>query len=111
MPVGIPDNEYQASLKVLSKYYGELMDEIAADILRNKEEFEKGALGGAEAIIDRHYDRLAHLGCVYANIRQWCSQKPKGTEPLSKDEFRCFGCGGVIRKGDMACRVCGWTWR
>ena len=43
----------QGALKVLTKYYGELMDEIAADILRNKEEFEKGAFGRAEEIVSK----------------------------------------------------------
>ena len=74
------------------------MDEVVTDILRNQEEFEKGSYGRAEDIIDRHYTRLAHLGCLHANLRQWRSQKTKGTEPLGKDEFRCFGCGGVIQR-------------
>lgn len=109
--MAIPRDEYEGALKVLTKYYRELMDEIVTDIIRNKDEFEQGGFGRAEELIDRHYTRLAHLGCLHANIRQWCAQKPKGTEPLSKDQFRCFGCGGVIAKEDDACRLCGWTWR
>jgi len=111
MPVGIPRNDYEGALKVLTNYYRALMDEIAADIISNKEEFQKGTFGQAEEIIDRHYTRLAHLGCLYANIRQWCSQKPQGTKPLNKDEFRCFGCGGVIHREDDSCKLCGWTWK
>ena len=107
----ITHDEYEGALKVLTKYYRNLMGEIVTDVLLNKEEFEKGAFGRAEEIVDNHYTRLAHLGCLHANIRQWCSQKPKGTQPLGKEEFRCFGCGGVIQKDDDACKLCGWTWR
>jgi hypothetical protein len=38
-------------------------------------------------------------------------EMPTGTEPFGKDEFRCLGCGGVIRREDKACRICGWSWK
>ena len=62
MPVGLPRDEYEGALKVLARYYRDLMDEIVTDIIRNKEEFEKSGFGRAEELIDRHYTRRAHLG-------------------------------------------------
>jgi len=31
--------------------------------------------------------------------------------PLDKDEFRCFGCGGVVHREDESCQACGWSWK
>jgi rRNA maturation endonuclease Nob1 len=30
---------------------------------------------------------------------------------LAKEEFRCFGCGGVIKATDQFCPICGWSWK
>jgi len=88
------------------------MEETAEDIIRNQEEFEKGAFGNADDIIEKHHCRIARLAGIYANIRIHSSkEKPRGTQPLGKSEFRCFGCGHVIGEQEDKCSLCGWTWR
>ena len=107
----LPENEFEAARNILGRYYGTLMREVAEDIVRQKDEFEKGSFGSAENIIDRHYCRVAHLSNLYHQLRAYSSrEKPKGDKPLGRDEFRCFGCGHVIRSADEQCSLCGWTW-
>jgi rubrerythrin len=49
---------------------------------------------------------------VFSNLSQFeFREKPQGTQPLSKDEFRCFGCGGAIKYEDESCPLCGWSWK
>ena len=63
-------------------------------------------------LIDEHYNRLYRLVCLYCTLRSHAvKEKPKGDAPLAKSEFRCFGCGGVIKQEDDSCRICGWTWK
>jgi ATP-dependent Clp protease ATP-binding subunit ClpA len=62
--------------------------------------------------VDADKTRLEILKELEPNFNQFASQeKPQGTEPLGKDDFRCFGCGGVIHREDQTCPKCGWSWR
>jgi hypothetical protein len=104
--------EFETARSILWRYYDMLMEQVAEDIIRHKDEFEKGTFGNADDIIEKHHCRIARLAGVYANLRGYGSrEKPKGTQPLARDEFRCFGCGHVIGREDDRCSLCGWTWR
>jgi hypothetical protein len=107
-----PKNEFEGALKVLRRYYGDLMQQVAAEIVQNAGEFDKGIFGEADDLIEKHSCRIGRLATVYANLRGFASdEKPKGSEPLSRNEFRCFGCGHVIKEKDPSCSLCGWTWK
>ena len=107
-----PENEYAGALSILRKHYQIMMLEIAEDIILNEEEFAKGGYGGAGNLLERYNNRLYPLCSVFANLRSCASkEKPKGSQPLKPNEFRCFGCGGVIREEDTICGLCGWTWK
>src|SRR5262245_57581324 len=106
----LPQNELEGAQRILRRYYERAVRQLAEDIIKNTEDFEQ-LYGNAESILDKHYCRLSRIGCTYAYLRSLASDKPKGTEPLAKSEFRCFGCGGVIKQHDISCQLCGWTWK
>ncbi len=107
-----PKNEFEGAQIILRRYYQQLVRGIAEDIIQHKDQFEEGAFTGADELLERHARRLGHLCEVYSNLtRQSGNEKPVGTETLAKNEFRCFGCGGVIRSADECCRLCSWTWK
>jgi len=66
---------------------------FAEDIIRHKGRIREGHIWNADDIMRGHHCRIARLAGVYANLRGYGSrEKPKGTQPLGRDEFRCFGC-------------------
>jgi hypothetical protein len=108
-----PENEHQEALTVLNNHYTLLAKQMAAEIVERREDFESPGFGSqADDIIEKHARHIQQLGSVYSILR-WKAyrKKPEGKEPLGKYEFRCFGCGGVIRSNEEACTICGWTWR
>ena len=107
----LPENEFQGAQRILWRYFERVVREMAEDIIKHAEDFEQ-PFGEAENILERHYCRLSRVGCTYAYLRTLASkEKPKGTQALARNEFRCFGCGGVIKEEDNSCRLCGWTWK
>ena len=108
-----PQNEFDGAQRIVQKYYRELVKRIAEDIIQNQEDFEShGYASKADEIIDRHAMQLYRVCQVFSALNHFAfREKPQGKEPLAKDEFRCFGCGGVIRQLDQRCSLCGWTWK
>lgn len=107
-----PKTEVEGAQGILKRYYKELVRDIAEDIIQHKEHFEGGTFTGADELLEKHAHRLCQLREVYWSLaRITGSKKPVGTEALAKDEFRCFGCGGLVRTADERCRLCGWTWQ
>lgn len=108
-----PANEHQEALAILNKYYTLLAKKMAEDIIEHREDFESVGFGStAEDIVEKHARHIQQLGCVYSMLRWKAFQKkPEGKVPLGKDDFRCFGCGGVIHPNEEACTICGWTWK
>jgi len=83
------------------------------EIIEHREDFDSPGFGSqAVEIIEKHACHLSQLGTVYSILR-WKSfqKKPEDKVPLGKNEFRCFGCGGVILSNEEACSICGWTWK
>jgi hypothetical protein len=111
--MSMPENEFDGAQIVLRKYYRELVRRMAEDILEHREDFEApGFAGQAEDILEKYSQQLCRFGTVYSNMKGFVSrEKPKGKEPLGKDEFRCFGCGSVIGPKDESCQKCGWSWK
>jgi hypothetical protein len=107
-----PRKEFRDAVGVLNRYYNDLAGQMAEEIIEHAEDFDLPGIGQADSVIEKYARRLYELGAVYGFLR-WAAfrQKPQGKEPLARDEFRCFGCGAVIRKDDQACQACGWTWR
>ena len=108
-----PQDEFDGAQRILKKYCGELVKQMAQEIIAHKEDFESPGFGNeADEIIEKYAIKLNRVCPVFSNL-SWFAfrEKPNGTEPLGKDEFRCFGCGSVIRREDESCRVCGWTWK
>lgn len=96
---------------ILQGYYRRLAEEIAEDIIRHESDFASSGFSEAESILDRHSRRLCDLSQVFHHLaRHTRGPKPEAGGPLQKHEFRCFGCGGVIRPEDEVCPSCGWTW-
>ncbi|MBN8247087.1 MAG: hypothetical protein J0L84_06545 [Verrucomicrobia bacterium] len=90
-------DEFETARKILYRYYDTLVEQVAEDIIRHSEEFDKGTFGNADDVIERHHCRISRLAGVYANLRDFAlSEKPKGAKPLGKNEFRCFGCDHAI---------------
>jgi rRNA maturation endonuclease Nob1 len=111
--MSINQNEFEAALKILKNYYGKLAREISTDIIQNKDSFESDdmAFNQAEDILEKHATKLYRLSTVFSNLRQFArTELPKGEQAIGKDEFRCFGCGAVIRRNQKECAICGWTW-
>jgi hypothetical protein len=108
-----PLNEFDGAQRILQKYYRALVRQMAEEIIEHKEDFESPGFGSqAESIIEKYANKLDRLCPVSSNLRQFAfREKPQGEEPLTKDDFRCFSCGGVIRRNENSCRICGWTWR
>lgn len=106
-----PKKEYQDALVVLNQYYARLVPALAEDILARKEEFDE--FGVAEQIVKKYAPKFRELNAVYTPLR-WAAMrkaKPYANERLREDQFRCFGCGGIINQDEQYCRVCGWTWK
>lgn len=111
--MAIPENEFDGAQRILRKYYRDLVKSMAEEIIQHRDDFESPSFGGrADEIIEKYYLQLHRLCPVFSNLNQFAlREKPKGKEPLGKDEFRCFGCGGVIRREDESCQLCGWSWK
>jgi hypothetical protein len=111
--MAMPQNEFDEAQRVLKKYYGELVKQMAEEIVQHREDFESSGFGSkADDIVEKYAQQLHRVSTVFYNLRQFAfREKPQGKEPLTKDEFRCFSCGGVIRKMDEVCRICGWSWK
>ena len=108
-----PQNQFDTAHQVLKKHYKDLVEQMAEEIIEHREDFESPGFGSqAEDIIDKYSRKLYSVGITFCNLSQFVSrEKPQGKEALTKDEFRCFGCGSVIRREDQVCRVCGWSWK
>jgi len=108
-----PQDEFDAAQRILKQYYRGLVKRMAEEIIEHKEDFESPGFGSqAEEIIEKYALQLHRLCPVYSNLSQFARrEKPRGKEPLGKDEFRCFECGAVIRREDESCRLCGWSWK
>ncbi len=112
LPMIEPKREFHEALRILNRYYDEVAKQMADEIIEHAEDFESPGVGQAEAVVEKYALRLRELGCVYSILR-WAAfrKKPEASEPIGKNEFRCFGCGAVIHSDDQACPVCGWTWK
>jgi hypothetical protein len=107
-----PKNEFDGAHRILKEYYRALVRQMAEEIIQQGDDFRLPLFGKSDELIDNYSCRLSRLSTVYSHLTRFVSsEKPKGTEPLSKDEFRCFNCGGVIRLEDFECNLCGWTWK
>jgi len=107
-----PENEHQEALSILNKHYALLAKQMAAEIIEHREDFESLGFGSqADDIIEKHARHIQQLGSVYSILRWKAYRKlPEAKDPLGKYEFRCFGCGGVIKTNEEACSICGWRW-
>src|SRR5437879_3184869 len=100
------------AMNVLRTYYRKLAEDIAQDVIDHEADFSSPGFGEAENLMERQSRRLCDLSQVFHHLSRYApSKKPVGKEPLAKNEFRCFGCGGVVREKDEACTTCGWTWK
>jgi hypothetical protein len=108
-----PKSEFDEAQRVLKKYYNELVKQMAEEIIQHREDFESQGFGSqADDIVEKYAQQLHKLSTVFYNLSQFSfREKPNGKVPLSKDEFRCFSCGSVIRRIDEFCQVCRWTWK
>src|SRR5262245_59818501 len=106
-----PEHQYEAALEILRKHYHRLLRDIAVEIILHHKDFTDGDSKLAEEILARHDARLRALRTIYGDLaRHVATEQLKRTEPLGKDEFRCFSCACVIRRGDNGYKLCGWTW-
>ena len=100
------------AMNVLRGYYRILAEDIAQDIIDHEADFGSAGFSEADNLLERHSRRLCDLSQVFHHLCRYAPEKkPVGKEPLGKNEFRCFGCGGVIGEKDEACATCGWTWK
>ena len=99
-------------MRILREYYRKLAVDIAQDIIDHEDDFGSVGFSDADTILEKHSRRLCDLSHVFHHLSRYEPvKKPEGKEPLGKNEFRCFGCGGVIREKDEQCPSCGWTWK
>jgi rubrerythrin len=107
-----PKNEIHEAMKMLNEYYRVFAKQIAAEIITHKADFESPELGQAEGLVERYAKHAQRVNALYGILSYESGfNKPAGKEPLARDEFRCFGCGEVIKESDAACPLCGWAWR
>jgi len=107
-----PKNEIREALTVLNDYYTGFAKQAADEIIARKADFKNAGLGQAEDIIEKYAKQANRVNIIYGILRYEAGyNKPVGREPLARDEFRCFGCGEVIKEEDKACPLCGWTWK
>ncbi len=108
----VPQSQYDAALTALKDYYRQQVRDMVHELIVHRDDFDGGDTRAAEEIVAKHADRLKNLRTVYSDIARFvASELPHGTEPLGKDEFRCFSCGYVIQRTGEKCELCGWTWR
>jgi len=107
----IPQHQYEAALAILKKHYHNLLRDMAHEVILYRKDFDGGDSRVADEIVAKHAARLRGLRTIYNDLAHHvATELPQATEPLGKDEFRCFSCGSVIRRGDHGCKLCGWTW-
>ena len=108
----LPQNEFEGACGILKEYHRTLVQQLADEIVQKGDYFTLLPLGDADDLIERYSWRFSRLSTVYTNLARFVSsEKPQGNEPLGRDDFRCFSCGGVIRRDDTDCNLCGWTWK
>jgi rubrerythrin len=105
-------NTIREATTILNNYYSVLAKEMADEIIAHKADFESAGLGQNESIIEKYAKHASHVSVIYGFLRFEAKYtRPEGREPLARNEFRCFGCGEVIKDTDTACPLCGWSWR
>ena len=107
-----PNDETYRTAGTLYRYYKAMLKRLGEEVEQHSKEFESPDNQEADAIIQKYARRLRDLRSLHSALR-WKAfrENPKGMEPLGKDQFRCFGCGGLIRLTDEICPTCGWSWR
>lgn len=108
----VPQTQYDAALATLKNYYRQVVRDMVHEIIVHRDDFNGGDTRTAQEVVAKHAARLSEFRSVYAEVARFISTElPHGTEPLTKDDFRCFSCGYVIHRTDEKCRLCGWTWK
>jgi hypothetical protein len=108
----VPHTQYDAALAALKNYCRQLVRDMVHEIIVHRDDFDGGDARTAQEVVAKHAARLSELRAVYGEVARYISTElPQGTEPLTKDDFRCFSCGYVIHRTDEKCRLCGWTWK
>ncbi len=111
-PTIMPQNQYDAALLTLKQYYRQVVRDMVHEIVIHRDDFNGGDTPTAREIVAKHAERLRDLQTVYQDVARYSSSEmPHGTEPLGKEEFRCFSCGYVIHRTEERCKLCGWTWK
>ena len=105
-------NKFARSVEILRRYYRVIAEEAAQDIVEHEESFTGDTFGDGDSLLARHSYKFDHLSRVFQHIRRFAPgrTKPDAKYPLQAGQFRCFGCGGLIRVQDDDCPRCGWTW-
>jgi hypothetical protein len=108
-----PQSPFDEAHRALKVYYRDLVRRMAEEIVESRESFESPEFSDkADDILDKYAKRFYAICMTNQNLSQFVTRpKPFGTEPISKNEFRCFDCGSVIRREDEVCKVCGWSWK
>jgi len=104
-----PKDEFDGASRIIKDYYRALIRQMAEEIIRKSDYFMMPSLGRADEIIDNYSCRLSRLSTVYSHLARFATSE--GAVPLGENEFRCFGCGGLIQEKDTKCNLCGWTWK
>jgi len=104
----LSNKQIEEAFQILGRYEQSLREQMVAEIVERREEFEN-PFGGAEALIRKYYNLLGALHWLRAGLEE-CLPADQRRGPLARDEFRCFRCRSIIRAGDDACPKCGWTW-
>jgi len=108
-----PQTQFDKAHQILKRHYRDFVEQMAEEIIEHQEDFESSGYGSqADEIVEKYSRKLYSVGMTFCNLSEFISrgEKPHGTEPLGKDDFRCFSCGSVIRREDRSCQVCSWRW-
>ena len=106
------ESKREQARQILAKYHAALKERMFNDVIDHAAEFENPFPTTAEDLILRYGAQYHYFCALYSACRPPLpDKKPAGKEPLGKEDFRCFSCGGVIRPKDEACQTCGWTWK
>jgi hypothetical protein len=104
-------NEFYDVLRVLNNYYRSLVIGIAEEVRENRDQFDAPFLANAEAIFEKYARLLQDFGIVYNALDTVgvAIYREKLTV-LDENEYVCFSCRSILRKGQKSCPQCGWSW-
>jgi len=108
--------KFHQACEIINGHFKAIVEELADEVIENEEQFQLGAIGSADEILEKYRMRLYSVEQARCALLRASKQSRQDLEMKNKDvhlkadEFLCLVCRNVIMRSDKECSECGWTW-